>query len=324
MKKWLIVHSLESYEQNPRMIGFTAKTRLDGSAVRNEKGNPIPSFKTIEELRTGDRIIYYCKGDFVIKGIYEIGQLCYEKEAQWLDSPIQFEIIPIIELDIPYDFRLLVSSLDLFRGLSDIKFWGTALQGIYNSIKPLIEDDYKIIERSLTKAKDEVQVDTEEDQRGLPNYRQHLRIQYQISEWGLKNHRRVHVAVNDKNKIKENLPDILDDVPKFHIEKILNIARRIDVLFFTEDLDILTHAFEVEHTPTMYSGLLRLNDIAEGYPSDKVKYFIISDEENRKKFNQELERPSFSMLRKYNCMFRNYKEVNEEWKLLQDRRPPIF
>lgn len=324
MKKWLIVHSLESYGQNSRLVGFHVKTNLDGSVVKDENGNPVPKWKTIKELKAGDKIVYYCKSDYVIKGIYKVGQLRYGEEVQWPESPYQYEISPIIELDIPYDFKLLVPSLELFQKLSDRRQWGSVLQGLYNSIKLLTEHDYQIIEEALTQAKEEVPVEIEEYQEGLPNHRQHLLIQHQIAEWGLKNNRRVHVAINDKSKIKEYLPKILEDIPKFHEESILNIARRIDVLFFDEERDILTHAFEVEHTSAMYSGLLRLNDIAERYPYEKAKYYIISDEDNRRKFEQELDRPSFYMLRKRNCTFRNYDEVNEEWKHLQSRRTPIF
>ena len=326
MNKWLIVHSLESYAQNPKLIGFAAKTRLDGSIVRDKKGNPVPSFKTTERIKAGDKIVYYCKGDYVIKGIYEVGKLQYEKEEQWPDTPLQFEIIPILELDIPYDFRPLISSLDLFKGISDPRRWGLVFMGMNNSIKSMTDNDYEIIEKSLIKAKQqEGQIDIEgDDQLELPNYRQHLLVQHQISEWGIKNGHRVHVAINDRNKIKENLPELLDDIPKFHEEGILEIAKWIDVLFFDREREFLTHAFEVEHTPTMYSGLLRLNDIAERYPYEKTKYYIISDDKYRMKFDQELDRPSFYMLRQRNCTFRNYKEVDKEWRNLKNRRTPIF
>jgi hypothetical protein len=69
---------------------------------------------------------------------------------------------------------------------------------------------------------------------------------------------------------------------------------------------------------------LRLNDIAEMYPSDHVKYFIISDNSNKEKFFRELDRPSFYLLRKYDCEFLTIEEVDEEWKEIRDRRPARF
>lgn len=322
MNRWLIVHSLESFSQNPRMIGFVGKNRLDGSPALDSKGNPTPASTTVSEIRPGDRIVYYCLGDSVVKGIYEIVQPYYAKETNWPESPFQFEIKPIMELDESYDFKPLVGSLDLFKDLPDPRRWGLKLRGIYNAIRPLTENDYNTIEKALIAAKQESGV--EEDKSGLPDYRKHLRLQHQIAELGIENGSRVHVAINDKSKIKENLKEILDDIPKFHTDDILDIAKRIDVLFFDKKNNILTHAFEVEHTPVIYSALLRLNDIAESYPSEKVKFFIVSDESNHDKFNNELMRPSFSLLRENNCHFINYKQVEEEWKQLRNKKPPLF
>lgn len=324
MKKWLIVHSLESFSQNPRMIGFPAKTRVDGSIVLNDNKDPVPVIERVFEVKSGDRVVYYCKGDSVIKGIYEVVQRHYAKETQWLDSPFQFEIKPIIELEDPYDFKLLLSSLDLFKHLPDLRRWGVSLMGITNSIKALTDHDYELFEKAMTQAQKQIDEEKKEVEEELPDYRRHLLLQYEIADWGLKNGHRVHVAINDKGRIREKLPAILDEIPKFHKQDIVEIAKRIDILFFEKERDILTHAFEVEHTPTIYSGLLRLNDIAESYPSENVKFFIVSQGENKDKFYRELERPSFYLLRKHNCKFLDYQQVDEEWKELEKRKPPIF
>ena len=74
MNKWLIVHSLESFSQKPRMIGFVGKNRFDGSPARDDRGNPIPASTKVSEIKLGGRIVYYCLGDSVIKGVYEIVQ----------------------------------------------------------------------------------------------------------------------------------------------------------------------------------------------------------------------------------------------------------
>lgn len=324
MKKWLIVHNLESFRQNPQMIGFAAKTKLDGSLVEDNEGKAVPAITRINEIKPGDRIVYYCTGDSVIKGIYEVVQPLYAEEKQWPGSPFQFEIKPIIELEDPLDFRLLLSSLELLSGLPDLRKWGMILMGITNSVKPLSEHDYNLIEESLTKAQKQSNIEKEEVEGKEPNYRQHLLLQHQIAEWGLNNDFRVHIATGDKNKIGEKLPRILDDIPKFHRDLIVDIAKRIDVLFFEKERDILTHAFEVEHTTNIYSGLLRLNDIAESYPSKEVKFYIVSHKDNKDKFYRELERPSFYLLSRYGCEFVDYEQVAEQWKELKNRKPPLF
>jgi len=323
MNKWLIVHSLEAFSENSRMLGFVGKNSLDGSPTLDRQGNPLPADAKVLEIKPGDMVVYYCRGDSVIKGVYEVVQAYYGKETKWPESPFQFEIKPVIELDEPYDFKPLVGSLSLFKDLPDPRWWGLKLRGIYNAIKPLTEGDHNTIKDALTAAAERKST-VEEDEAGPAGYRKHLRIQHQIAEWGIRNGFRVHVAINDKGKIKQNLGEILDDIPKFHTDDILGIAKRIDVLFFDSKRNILTHAFEVEHTPIIYSGLLRLNDIAENHPIGKVQFIVVSDESNSERFDNELVRPSFSLLRENNCRFVSYKEVEEEWKQLQNRKPPLF
>jgi len=323
MNKWLVVHDLESFSENSRMIGFVGKRNLDGSPTLDSHGNPLPADAKVLEIKPGDVVVYYCRGDSVIKGLYEIVQAYYGKETRWPESPFQFEIKPVIELNEPYDFKPLVGSLDLFKDVPDPRRWGLKLRGIYNAVKPLTEGDYNTIKDALIAAAEQTST-VEGDETGPAGYRKHLRIQHKIAEWGIKNGFRVHVATNDKGKIKENLREILDDIPKFHNDEILGIAKRIDVLFFDKKRNILTHAFEIEHTPIIYSGLLRLNDIAESYPIGEVQFIIVSDESNSERFENELVRPSFSLLRENKCRFVTYKQVEEEWKQLQDRKPPLF
>jgi hypothetical protein len=86
------------------------------------------------EIKPGDVVVYYCRGDSVIKGLYEIVQAYYGKETRWPESPFQFEIKPVIELDEPYDFKPLVGSLGLFKDLPDPRRWGLKLRGIYSHI----------------------------------------------------------------------------------------------------------------------------------------------------------------------------------------------
>lgn len=324
MNNWLIVHSLDSFADNSRMIGFQAKEELDGKFRKDENGKVIPAFERINEIKKGDKIVYYCKGDSVIKGIYEINRINFAKEKKWSGSPFQFELKPIIELDEPLEFKPLISSLDLFKHLDDVRKWGMSLQGKYNSIKPLTDKDYNLILKSVENAEKSFIEEKEEYEEELEDYGTHLLQQYKIAEWGLKNGYRVHIAINDKNKIKEKLPKVLEEIPKFHAEDIVNIAKRIDVLFFRKERDILTHAFEVEHTTNIYSGLLRLNDIAEKYPPGNTKYLIISNDNNKDKFYRELDRPSFSLLKDQKCEFFNYKEIDEEWKEVKNRKPPKF
>lgn len=183
MKDWLVVHSLESHAENPRMIGFSAKTRPDGTLLLDERGKPTPALRRVSELQPGDKFVYYCRQVSVIKGIYEIEQAVYARESQWPDSPFQFQMHPIVELEQPYDFRLLLTSLDLFRHLPRLESWGQALQGRNSALKPLTDHDYDLIERELRRYAGEVE--EEEDRSavvGPTSY--HDEVKSMLSEIG--------------------------------------------------------------------------------------------------------------------------------------------
>ena len=103
MSKWLVVHDLEAFGENPRMLGFVGKRNLDGSPTLDNRGNPVPADTKVLKMKPGDLVVYYCRGDSVIKGLYGIVQVHYGKESKWPESPFQFEIEPVLELDVLLD-----------------------------------------------------------------------------------------------------------------------------------------------------------------------------------------------------------------------------
>lgn len=134
MNKWFIIHTLESFKQNPRMIGF------------------IDRFKNkVNDIRPGDIIIYYCRSspdgkNRGIKGIYEIVQYHYAKETKWPDSHHQFELKPIIELENLQDLALLLKQKSL-SFIGGNKKWGIYLRG--KSIIPINDNDHDIIKNFI-------------------------------------------------------------------------------------------------------------------------------------------------------------------------------
>jgi hypothetical protein len=53
-------------------------------------------------------------------------------------------------------------------------------------------------------------------------------------------------------------------------------------------------AFEIEHTTTVYSGLLRLADLVAMQPNIKIQLYIVAPDERREKVLGEINRPTFS------------------------------
>jgi hypothetical protein len=74
-------------------------------------------------------------------------------------------------------------------------------------------------------------------------------------------------------------------------------------------------AFEVEHTTSIYSGILRMADLLALQPNMDIKLHIVAPESRRDRVFQELQRPVFSLLEKgplsESCTYLSYDSVRE-------------
>ncbi len=73
-----------------------------------------------------------------------------------------------------------------------------------------------------------------------------------------------------------------------------NVAENIDVLWIRGSA--IARAFEIEHTTSVYSGLLRMADLLALQPNMRISLHIVAPEARRKKVYQEIRRPVFSHL----------------------------
>jgi len=89
-----------------------------------------------------------------------------------------------------------------------------------------------------------------------------------------------------------------------------------------EQIDVLwlkgrsiVRAFEVEHTTSIYSGLLRMADLVALQPNIAVKLHIVAGIERREKVLREIRRPVFSLLDglvlSKTCTYLSYDHVRE-------------
>jgi hypothetical protein len=75
-------------------------------------------------------------------------------------------------------------------------------------------------------------------------------------------------------------------------DEVLHIISEIDVLWVKQGGNAIEGLFEVEHSTSIYSGLLRFNDLLLTNP--KLSHFsIVSDENRRSVFARQLHRPTF-------------------------------
>ncbi len=72
----------------------------------------------------------------------------------------------------------------------------------------------------------------------------------------------------------------------------------------------LAALFEVEHTTTVYSGLLRFNDVHIVAPELKPRFHIVANDSRRSLFVRQLKRPTFMASGLADiCTFMEYENV---------------
>lgn len=78
-------------------------------------------------------------------------------------------------------------------------------------------------------------------------------------------------------------------------QDVLAILQQIDLLWFEDRY--LTHAFEVEATPSIYTGLLRFTDIAALLPSMNIDMYLCTEGDRLDEVAAQVNRPTFVQTR---------------------------
>jgi len=103
-------------------------------------------------------------------------------------------------------------------------------------------------------------------------------------------------AVNDRSRCHagKNFSSIsLSKFPDIGIDKgTNNTIALIDIVWFKKGTNIITHAFEVEKSTSIYSGILRLTDLHHSFPDNNVALFLIIPDQREKELIVQLNRPS--------------------------------
>ena len=124
----------------------------------------------------------------------------------------------------------------------------------------------------------------------------HTEMQYHLLKIGKALGYDPIAAVNDRGKCHGEINFTFISLPKFpelKIEKeILNTIQLIDVIWFEKDTNKTVCAFEVEKSTSIYSGILRLSDLAFSFTDNHTSLFIIIPDNREKDVVLQLKRPS--------------------------------
>ena len=106
---------------------------------------------------------------------------------------------------------------------------------------------------------------------------------------------------------------MLERLPLNYDDTTLKTIEQIDVLWLRGRS--IVRAFEVEHTTSIYSGILRMADLLALQPNMDIKLHIVAPAEKRDKVFQEIRRPVFSLLDRgplsESCTYLSYDSLRD-------------
>jgi len=271
------------------------------------------------------------------------------------DDPftIRFKVKPLAWL--PKEKAIPIRNIQIWETLSfthghDINS-STWTGKIRKSLQPLDEKDAKFLEQAIfaqLKKQETFEIDVEEYEKLITHkvrrvdkivsvsvpqdspeeenngvkpakndVRESIRIQAILAKIGAEMGMRIWIPRNDRAAVvsewKGDPKFVIDSLPLNYDETTLKTIEQIDVLWLKGRSII--RAFEVEHTTSIYSGILRMADLLALQPNMDIKLHIVAPEERRDKVFQELLRPVFSLLERGPlseiCTYLSYESVNE-------------
>ena len=92
----------------------------------------------------------------------------------------------------------------------------------------------------------------------------------------------------------------------------MDSVRLIDVVWVDRASRHVVAAFEVEHSTSIYSGIVRMLDLALGTPfAGSGKLFLVAPDSRREEVAQQLRRPAFSKVSELGIRYLAYSQVKE-------------
>lgn len=147
--------------------------------------------------------------------------------------------------------------------------------------------------------------------------RESIRVQALIASIGARMGMSIWIPPANRGAVLKEWKDdshrLIERLPLNYDDTTLRTIEQIDVLWLRGRS--IVRAFEVEHTTSVYSGILRMADLLSLQPNMDIKLHIVAPESKREKVFQEIRRPVFSLLDKgplaESCTYLSYDGLRE-------------
>ena len=305
-------------------------------------------------IKPGDKFICYMTKLSRWVGVFEISSDYFiDDHPIFMQSNdpfvIRFRVSTKVWLEpeagIPINSEICWRHLSFTRDLRrDSRFWTGMVR---SSLTKLSEEDGQYLEALLTTQSRELQsyplTDAEKkklwpsvinsgtgqiavsipDGENRPSNRrgtetEHTQIQAALAKIGESMGFRIWLPNTDHQRVLEiwrptddNV--LLEHLPLNYDSVTLRTIENIDVLWIRRNA--ITRAFEVEHSTSVYSGLLRMADLMSLQPNLKIKAHIVAPITRRRKVLQEMSRPVFALMESgpmaESCSYLSYDAIKE-------------
>jgi len=235
------------------------------------------------------------------------------------------EQIEFLELKLPFDWdsasfgtRIVQSNVMLCEGIRALGVEGSA-RTLYRCMyfEPMMK-----LWHSTGKKEENVTVprpfETEKPGRAdEKDLRESLQMQVTLSEIGSLMGFQIWLPRSDRARVltkwKPEPGMLLENLPVGFNQATMKTIEQIDVLWL-KGLSIV-RAFEVEHTTSVYSGILRMADLLAMQPNLRIRLHIVAPASRREKVFQEIRRQVFAHLvggaLSGICTYLSYEKVAE-------------
>lgn len=147
--------------------------------------------------------------------------------------------------------------------------------------------------------------------------RESIKIQALLCKIGETMGFKLWLPKSDRSRVmKEWIPKsgkLIENLPLNYDQVTIKTIEQIDVLWLKRRS--IVRAFEIEHTTSIYSGLLRMADLLALQPNMDIKLHIVSPVDRREKVFSEIQRPVFSLLEKGPmsefCTYLSYDSIRD-------------
>ena len=168
----------------------------------------------------------------------------------------------------------------------------------------------------LAKVRDVAEAERKRSDTAQASDRTHTEIQGWLRDLGRALGFDVWIAANDRARAFGNgrlCDGCLDDLPKALASMPgADSVRLIDVLWLSPATARVEAAFEVEHSTSIYSGIIRMLDLAFGVPEEPIRgLFLVAPDEREEEVRSQLRRPAFQRIQHLEVRYLPYGELEK-------------